>query len=123
MRLILTAAALALSLGGCASPGQQEIAALQSFTLADIDAAYRWAIWNDDKPAMQCLPTLRAAVIHLQSDTAAGVQYGAITWGQIAGDLANPNGRVRADCAALAAERKAQANAFLGQVATLVAGL
>ena len=121
MRAALCAAALLVALASCTSSSQQDIATLESFTLADVDAANRWAVFNDDRPAMQCLATLRLVIIHLQSDQAAGVQYGAITYAQIAGDLANPSGRLRADCAALAAERKAQVQQAIGQLLTFAA--
>lgn len=111
---------LVLLLAGC-STAQSDVAQLAAFTLADVDAANRWAIYNDDRPAMQCLATLREVIVHLQSDQAAGVQYGAITYAQMAGDLVNPNSRLRADCAALAAERKAQVQQSIGQIMSFAA--
>lgn len=104
-----------LLLGGCAN----DLDRLQSFTVKDIDHAYEWAIWNNDRPAMMCLPTVRYAVVKIAADNPK--TYGAVTWAQMAGDLANPQGRIRVDCAALAAERKAQIQQAIGQIMSFAA--
>lgn len=117
MRPFLTAAALAL-LAGC-TPTQDQVAQLQSFTVQDIDHAYEWAVFNGDKPAMQCLPTLRYIVVKIGTDNPA--TYGVVTWAQMAGDLANPASRINIDCAALKAERKAQVQQAIGQIMSFVA--
>lgn len=114
----LAAAALALTLSGCSSTKDQ-VAQLQTFTVADIDHAYGWAVFNDDRPAMQCLPTLRYIVVKISADDPA--TYGVVTWAQMAGDLANPASRINVDCAALKAERKAQVQQAIGQLMSFVA--
>jgi hypothetical protein len=117
MRPILTAAALAL-LAGC-TPTKDQVAQLQSFTVADIDHAYGWAVFNNDRPAMQCLPTLRYIVVKISADDPS--TYGVVTWAQMAGDLANPASRINIDCAALKAERKAQVQQAIGGLLSFVA--
>ena len=114
----LAVAALVVGLSGCSSTADQ-VAQLQSFTIGDIDHAYSWAVYNDDRPAMQCLPTLRYIVVKISSDDPA--TYGVVTWAQMAGDLANPASRINVDCAALKAERKAQVQQAIGQIMSFVA--
>lgn len=109
---------VALLLAGC-TPTKDQVAQLQSFTVADIDHAYSWAVFNDDRPAMQCLPTLRYIVVKIGADNPS--TYGVVTWAQMAGDLANPASRINIDCAALKAERKAQVQQAIGQLMSFVA--
>lgn len=115
---LLAAAALFLPLAGCA-PTQDQVAQLQSFTVTDIDHAYEWAVFNGDKAAMACLPTLRYIVVKISADNPS--TYGVVTWAQMAGDLANPGSRINIDCAALKAERKAQVQQAIGGLLSFVA--